>query len=68
MDRQAAAETIRDTFESPKKGNGIVNTPACGDCGTDEAVELITFTDKDTGELKRRLKCQACGKWLGKAS
>jgi len=52
---------------SPKKGNGTVNTPVCGDCGTDQAVELITFTDKDTGELKRRFKCQACGKWPGKA-
>ena len=46
---------------------GAVNTPVCADCGTDEAVELITFTDRDTGEQKRRFKCQACGKWLGKA-
>ncbi|MBL7208761.1 MAG: hypothetical protein ISS52_01560 [Dehalococcoidia bacterium] len=52
---------------SLKKRNDIVNPPVCGDCGTDEAVELITFTDKDTGELTRRFKCQACGKWLGKA-
>ena len=52
---------------SPKKGNSIVNPPVCGDCGTDEAVELITFTDKDTGELNRRFKCQACDKSLGKA-
>ena len=33
----------------------------------DEAVELITFTDRDTGELKRRFKCTACGKWLAEA-
>ena len=52
---------------SPKKANGTVNTPVCGDCGTDQAVELTTFTAKDTGELKRRFKCQACNKWLGKA-
>jgi len=52
---------------SAKKGNGTVNTPVCGACGTDEADELITFTDKDTRELKRRFKCQACNKWLGKA-
>ena len=34
MGKQAAARIIRDTFESPKKGNGIVNTPDCGDCST----------------------------------
>lgn len=52
---------------SPKKGNRTVNTPVCADCGTDEAVELITFTHNDTRELKRRFKSQACGKWLAKA-
>ena len=50
-----------------KPSAGASNTPVCADCGTDEAVELITFTDRDTGEQKRRFKCQACGKWLGKA-
>lgn len=52
---------------TPKEGNSTVNTPVCGACGADEADELVTFTDRDTGELKRRFKCQPCGKWLGKA-
>jgi hypothetical protein len=53
-------------FPARKKEKPIVNTSFCQNCGTAEAVELITFTDKDTGKLKRRFKCRPCNKWLAK--
>ena len=37
--------------------------PVCQSCGTDEAMELIKWTDKKTGEPKQAWKCQACDQW-----
>ena len=37
--------------------------PVCEDCGTDEFMELIEFTDKKTGRPRREWKCQQCNKW-----
>jgi len=37
--------------------------PVCKGCGSDENMELITFTDKKTGEPRQAWKCQACNKW-----
>ena len=51
----------------PAGNRGSTNTPTCPECGTDETVDLITFTDRDSGEQKRRFKCTACNKWLGKS-
>ena len=46
-----------------QKQAGIVNTPVCQECGTDESMELIEWQDKSTGEARRAWKCQGCGKW-----
>lgn len=37
--------------------------PVCRACNTNEAMELIPFTDKKTGKPRSAWKCQACGKW-----
>jgi len=37
--------------------------PVCDECGTDEFMELIEFTDKKTGRPRREWKCQQCNKW-----
>jgi len=37
--------------------------PVCQECGTDEFMELIPFTDKRTGEPRQEWKCQQCQKW-----
>jgi hypothetical protein len=48
----------------PSRGNGgIANKPVCQECGTDESMELISWKDKVTGELKKAWKCQSCEKW-----
>ena len=56
-------------FTPPKQqanGNGS-RAPVCQECGTVEAVELISFSDPDSGQPLQRYKCQSCKKWLGKA-
>jgi len=40
----------------------IVWLPGKG-CGTDEFMELISFTDKNTGKPRQAWKCQQCQKW-----
>lgn len=37
--------------------------PVCQECGTDAFMELISFTDKRTGEPRQEWKCQQCQKW-----
>jgi hypothetical protein len=37
--------------------------PVCQTCGSDEAMELIKWTDKKTGEPRQAWKCQACELW-----
>jgi hypothetical protein len=37
--------------------------PVCEHCGSQEFMELITFTDKKTGKPRRAWKCQSCEKW-----
>ena len=38
-------------------------TPLCTYCGESESMELIEFTDKQTGKPRREWKCQACNRW-----
>jgi len=40
--------------------------PVCPTCGTNEAMELIEWIDKNTGEPRAEWKCQNCRKWLPK--
>ena len=46
------------------KATSITNAPVCPDCGHSSSVELVRWTDKDTGEQKKAWKCQVCKKWL----
>jgi hypothetical protein len=48
----------------PSRGNGgVANKPVCQECGSNESMELISWKDKATGELKKAWKCQSCEKW-----
>jgi hypothetical protein len=52
----------------PSRGNGgFANKPVCQECGSAEAMELISWKDKATGEFKKAWKCQACNLWARKS-
>jgi hypothetical protein len=59
----AAAQKPRAAAQ-PRRGNGSTSKPVCQECGLDESMQLITWKDKSTGELKKAWKCQACDKWV----
>lgn len=52
---------------APSKANGIVNLPVCKQCGSNENLEKVQFTNQETGQLLTRFKCQTCKVWVGKA-
>ena len=37
--------------------------PVCASCGSSQAMELIAFRDKLSGEPRQAWKCQECAKW-----
>jgi hypothetical protein len=41
----------------------ITELPVCSQCGQWDAMELIDFVDKQTGEARSAWKCQTCKKW-----
>ena len=43
---------------------GSLSAHVCPRCGEHGHIELITFTDKKTGQPKSAYKCQSCSKWL----
>jgi hypothetical protein len=45
-------------------GTKAANAPVCDECDLADAVELVTWADKKTGERKKAWKCQRCKKWL----
>jgi hypothetical protein len=45
-------------------GTKAANTPICDECDLADMVELVSWTDKKTGERKKAWKCQRCKKWL----
>ena len=42
---------------------GAEPAPVCQSCGTRQHMQLIEFTDRETGQPKSRWKCAACQKW-----
>ena len=45
-------------------GTKAANAPVCDECDLGDAVELVSWVDKKTGERKKAWKCQRCKKWL----
>jgi hypothetical protein len=37
--------------------------PVCETCGSNDAMELIKWADKETGEARQAWKCQECKQW-----
>jgi len=46
------------------KQGGAINAPFCKTCGSNDAVELIRWYDKETKDPKSGWKCQACENWV----
>jgi len=62
----ANAETKAKTLGHPKASMAFddkVVIPVCANCGSSANMELITFTDKKTGQLRKAWKCQECQEW-----
>ena len=53
-------------WKSPAKREETGEIPVCPNCGTNEAMELIEWIDKQTGKPRAEWKCQQCHKWLPK--
>jgi hypothetical protein len=48
----------------PQKPSGEKSiVPKCPECGSNESMELIEFTDRKSGTRKTAWKCQECNKW-----
>jgi excisionase family DNA binding protein len=63
-----AIAAAKSTAAGPGNGgiaaNGaLVNAPFCDECGANDEVQLIRWTDKKTHEAKSGWKCQRCKKW-----
>lgn len=69
LNAELKAEQLRQNGQLPdrvEKKLAPKTPPACPNCGSTN-VELIKWTDKDTGEPKQAWKCQDCKQWLPKA-
>ena len=55
-----------DRLDDMLFGEETGEIPVCPNCGTNEAMELIEWTDKQTGKPRAEWKCQQCHKWLPK--
>jgi len=66
----APAATAAAKPPADRPGNGgnaangpLGNAPFCNECGSNDEVELIHWTDKKTHAAKSGWKCQRCKKW-----
>jgi hypothetical protein len=63
-ERKAAQLRIqKGPAKAPAKVQKTGEIPVCEQCGSQEFMELIRFTDKKTGQPRQAWKCQACVKW-----
>ncbi len=60
-DRKAAA--LPSQPHALNGRSGPPPAPTCLHCGSSEHMELIEFTSKKDGKLKRAWKCQECEEW-----
>ena len=62
-ERKAAQLTQKGAAAALAKAQETGEIPVCEQCGSQEFMELIHFTDKKTGQPRQAWKCQACVKW-----
>lgn len=58
----------REIVNAERKAQQMANNhdvkPTCLTCKSDKNMELVEFTDRETGEKKKAWKCQKCKKWF----
>lgn len=59
----AQAAASKASPKATAKAGETGEIPVCEQCGSQEFMELIKFTDKKTGKPRQAWKCQACVKW-----
>lgn len=60
---QARAAAAPSPAPKPTAATKAANAPVCEECDLADAVELVSWADKKTGERKKAWKCQRCKKW-----
>jgi hypothetical protein len=60
---QVRAQAPRSQPKPQPQPGETGEVPVCQSCGSDANMELITFSDKKTGQPRRAWKCQACSQW-----
>jgi len=63
-ERKAAQLGQKGAAAAPAKAQETGEFPVCEECGSQEFMELIEFTDKKTGKPRKAWKCQQCQKWV----
>ena len=64
LGRQPASKaTSKAPAKAQSKAEETGEAPVCEQCGSQEFMELIKFTDKKTGQPRQAWKCQMCLKW-----
>ncbi len=67
LNAERKAEQLRQDGHLPPKPSAKSTksaVPVCTNCGSQEHMELIKWTDKNTGESRQAWKCQECKEWL----
>jgi hypothetical protein len=62
LNAELKADQLKKAGALPKK-NAKSGPPVCETCGSNDAMELIKWVDKETGEAKQAWKCQECKQW-----
>lgn len=56
-----------DTVSAALRNHDLIpppaNAPLCNNCGVEDQMKLIRWTDKATGQPMRAWKCQSCNQW-----
>ena len=57
------ARQLPPSVPQPESVDDTEPAPSCQTCGTRQHMQLIEFTDRETGQPKSRWKCAECQKW-----
>lgn len=65
LTRAEQAKAAKAVAPVAKAAGSIAGQPVCQECSFTDQMELIRWSDQDTGEQRAAWKCQRCKKWVG---